>query len=322
MALRLLVFGLAFLLAGCETLRAVTFQKADMSGVGVGEVRLEALPVASQRREELVQELARYLATKGDLPNLLGSCGVKVPDTKSGTAAKMDTGSIVSGAITVGAQWLQGRIDRIVAGSTASYSAAIIVKPDDLAAAQCLLVTRRLPLSSTSASLSDSTSTPTLGMLAILKLDHAGVELASTATKAFRFRPVYLRMLNSVAITRNDSPPVVDVAAALSIHALAEPDQGIERFTNAGQSVVTVPDVVIGPAQADGTAGPAKRCALHFCNASTPVTYPLSRGSLVLTVALGERGVTGFGDKENAKAQVAALKEALGPVVEARYKKE
>jgi hypothetical protein len=31
--------------------------------------------------------------------------------------------------------------------------------------------------------------------------------------------------------------------------------------------------------------------------------------------------LTGFGDKDIAKAQIAALKEALGPVIEARYTK-
>jgi hypothetical protein len=311
MPLKFLVLGLAFLLAGCESLQAVSYRKAELSGVGSGELKLEMLPVTHQRREELLGELKRYPEIQEDLKKQLEFCGN--PGDGSGRLGLLsDRGAAIAGLVTIGAQLLQGRIDRIVASSTASYSALGIVKPDELRAVRCLLVTRWSPR---------STSTPTLGMLAILQLDHSGVQLESTTTAAFLIRPAYLRMLDSVAATRNDIPPVVDIAAALSIHALAEQDLGIERFTIAGESVVTIPQVAIGPARAQESVEPSKGCALRLCTASTPVTYPKSRGSLVLKVAIAEQGLTGFGDKDIAKAQIAALKEALGPVIEARYTK-
>lgn len=78
--------------------------------------------------------------------------------------------------------------------------------------------------------------------------------------------------------------------------------------------MVSIPQVRLG-----STA--AAKCVSGGCKRSDLIPFPTGRGTLSITMAVAERGVTGFDDKA-ASAELAAVKAALGPAIGEAVKKK
>ena len=197
----------------------------------------------------------------------------------------------------------QRRIEQIIQGSTASYSLTADIDANRLAQIECLMLVRH----STHA----DGSPDKVGLQAVIKLESRAAGPSGTA--ALKFQPIFIRAENAVAQTLDGDRPTIAVSIGLSMKAVAaEQVGGVARLVPSGEGVVGVANIALGERS-------AAACVDSPCKASDLVPFPTNRGRLSLTMSVAEQGVTGFNDKA-ALADVAALKEALGPAIAAGIK--
>lgn len=288
---------LSVLAAGCSHLGALDFVKADNSGVAGGRVSVVSIQDGVPRS---LAAIPLALFQDPDLRSSLQShCGMPFDD-KSFKAAGVALAPILAALaqVAVGLHFdrQKQRIEDIVAAAQASYGATTELTPQQLVKTNCLLVSRYAE---------QAGRVDKVGLQLLLRVQRIEGGFPA-ATEALVVRPVFLRARDAVAATRKADPASIGVAVAVSLKALGR-RQGddLPHLLPVGEVVVSVADVQL--------AG-AALCMDLSCQRSDWLPFPLDRGLLSVSVALAEQGQTGFNDKL-VLAEIAALKEALGPAV-------
>jgi hypothetical protein len=303
------VVVVASALAGCANFQtAVHFTPSKLSGIEESKTALLLLRDSANGIEGS-PELTRAIDENAEIREVLvKQCGYGAKPSGPGPAIAPALVPILASLAEVGfnlwADQQQRKIDEIVSAAQAEYAASLALSASDLDAIRCAAFVRYTQQPEKSVQ---------LGMFSALTIRRESVP-AAASFKMFSVEPVYVRMFNAVAITKDSNEPKASLSIALSIKAVGLPEGGVERLLPSGEGVVSIPQVRLGSA---GTA----KCAMGGCKRSDLIPYPTGRGTLSFTVAVVERGVTGFDDKA-ASAELSAVKAALGPAFGEAVKKK
>lgn len=133
-------------------------------------------------------------------------------------------------------------------------------------------------------------------------------------TQPFTIQPIYVKVNESLALTKNsgkEEPPMVNVTVGASLKVQGTRPNGVPGYFSIGEEVVSVGDVKIGT-NADPTICDDDKCPESDL-LPAPTSDPEALG--ILTISIVETGRLPF-QTEQASAELRAIKEAFGPVVE------
>lgn len=278
-------------LTGCETFGGPDFIKSGSSGVtDAASVLIPIQGTALPQSPWLDDKQLRDVAEARCLPKA---------DSALAPAIVPILAALGQLAVNLHIENKQRRIEEIVENSKAAYSLTVHAPPDALTTAHCILFVRH--------GVNANGQPDKTGLQVLIKLEQKPV-VPPGAGAAFIFTPVYVRAFTSVAQTANSEKPTVALSVAVSVKAISRHQaDGLARLVPVGEGTVGVGSVGLGD-QAEA------KCVKPACKFSDLIPYPTNKGTLSITLAIAEQGVTGFNDKA-VLADLAALKEALGPAI-------
>jgi hypothetical protein len=292
---RLVVLGLISALSGCAALKAVTFQKSDLTGVAPGTLAVGLSPA-------LVGSGAFTPALERDpqLEKLLvEDCGVKRPPPPTrdpALAAAPMVIPIIAAFVQIGVDVLFAKLEddaeALRASATAEYGTRMILEDANWRSLKCLVIVR---YSSTDAKQPE--------LVAVSKFVWYPSDTSKTAT-AFTLQPIYLRANRFVAVAAK-SDPTMDVIIAVGVKAIHTPARGVPAVVTGGASTNTVYDLKPGMPAA---------CAPAECDPSDLVALPQGLSVISFGVSVTELGRVGF-NIDLVKKQLEAMRSALGPAL-------
>lgn len=183
--------------------------------------------------------------------------------------------------------------------SEATYSARIplpraLLQPDN-----CLILVR----------LVEGEKLPAAVVIVKL-LDAAAASSGSSFARpdALAYKPVYIRVRKAAAVTKAAETPRITVSLALTLKAIAKhPQADVPVLASLGESAVTIPDLDIGELG-------KSRCGDGGCPLSEPIPLPTNSGTLVLSLAVAEKGHIGI-NFDVSSNELKAIREAIGPAL-------
>ena len=185
------------------------------------------------------------------------------------------------------------RMEELKQAAQAEYSNRIITAPGVFNNASCAIIYRY----------NEEDEEP-VHFVSVLQLQHYG-------DSAFVLKPVYVKADNTVAITKKPDEgktAKIDTSFTVSLKAI-RPDAAtrLPALSRIGEGVVSVANVDVGPE--------GKASCLEECESSDLIALPRKYEGVSATFVTSELGRTGMNLDKRA-AQVKALKEALGPILE------
>lgn len=291
-----------FSLVGCNTFGLVNFEQAANSGKQAGDIQ-----VLLHKTDKEGQNALSGFGAAGE--TYQRNCRPQT-EVLSGAAIVLlpIVGELLFG---LAADGVERRADALKEASEASYSGRIVMSAKDLSEwvkeTRCLTIVRYDPPGKPTAS--GAIGPKRIALAAILKLEPA----AQGRTDAFVFTPIYVAASNSVAITRQSEAPAVTVGLALSIKSIGKQENGLPGTFLVGQAASAAPKVLLNAGESS--------CSKSACATSEPIPIPTDPNSLVsLSIGVTEKGSLGF-DIDVAKAQIGAIKAAIGPAIGELIKK-
>jgi len=142
---------------------------------------------------------------------------------------------------------------------------------------------------------------------------------------AFTIQPVYIKAYNSRALTKGQIPEkakqknaekefFMDVSIGFAVKAIGKNDIGLPSVASIGAGAVSVPKVKIGE-DVEGYV-----CSDSVLPSDIIPYFQEKNASLSVSMSITETGNVGINFKQE-QAEIAAIKEALGPAFEASIKK-
>ena len=307
-AMRAIALASCFSLAGCNTMGLVNFQPAPHSGKPAGEIQILLLDVIDSSRGSAKSPLTEAASSAYEQ-----HCRPAAQTQAEGVAAAIFLPVIGELFVGLVADWAERRADALKEASEASYAGRVNLNSSHLAGLiekrGCIAIVRYDPPSAEQAA-SGGTQSKVAGLTAILKLGPA----TPGRKDAFVFQPVYVSASNSTAITRKNDAPAVAVGLALSIASIGKQENGLPGYFLVGQGGSAAPKVLLNASES--------RCSKSACATSEPIPIPLDPNGLVsLGIGVTEKGSLGF-DVDVAKAQISAIKAAVGPAIGEIIKKK
>jgi len=303
---RLAVAGCCAYLSGCATQPYQDFVKDEGSGVSGDKIALlrfsrsvDSLNDPQSTPSEDVNETKRVkvlVAADASLTEAIKAhCGVDPKVAAPPPPIAPALVPLIAAFAQLGVnQYFEGqkrRIEEIVAASQASYSATAVYSPKTLSDTKCLLLLRY--------------GDKQLGLAALVLFAKPSEVIEGTEVTSLR--PVYLHARTAAAQTRKTDSPTIGMSIGLSLKAVGRQQSEILRLLPSGEGTASVANLSIG-------TNSKPQCRSQGCKSTDLIPYPTGRGLISLTMAVAEQGVTGFDDKV-ALAEIAALKEALGPAI-------
>lgn len=287
-----LVMGLALAVSGCANWWAVQqFQPSPLGGHTKGTLSLTLIPASgpgsgASADSETEAAVQRHCVPPPPTSELQPLAGV-LP----GLLAALSKATVQV--------WLDGQArqaEAIAEAATASTSLSLALDPQKLRSARCLVVTRTGPPAA-----GEAETRPDLSI--VLRVLPAS--LPRVDASALQVQPVYVRLRRTAAVPRDEPQPKMRLSVALVLRAFAQPPDGLPRLAVAGEAVVQISDLGLGP---EGSA----KCMDSDCPVSELLPLPLARGPVSLSIAVAEQGRTGL-DVKAVSSDLKALREALGP---------
>lgn len=287
--------GLLAACGGCSVMGYVNFEKDAASGTGKGSVHLYMPSAAAApdvpKASALLREPAVTEAFPGLQPAISDSC--KQPGTSEVAPAVLAAAPVLGKLLfDLYIDRQVRKLDELKEASEAQYSAKVILDAAQLQAAvaanQCILFVR----------MERESKVP--GLVVVLKL--------RPSPNAFTFEPVFMAARNAVAVTQKGETPRIIASVAVGLKGIGKQQNGLPALASIGEASSTVPGLVLGAKE------PA--CVRKSpCPVSDPIPLLAARNDLMLlTVAVAEKGDIGV-DFDAAKAELNAIKAALGPLV-------
>jgi len=154
---------------------------------------------------------------------------------------------------------------------------------------------------------------------------------------AFTYRPVYVNVKNTVALTKagksektesgdtesnkrgednKDEHAKASIAVAMSLKAINAQGGTLPKLSPIGEGVTSIPSVEMKQDNANSCVNNNK---VDICRETDLMPYPITGSNqnvdfVSLTFAVTETGVVGF-DIDQAISENKAIKEALGPAI-------
>ncbi len=289
-----LLMASSILLSGCAYIRALSFEEHPRSGIteeqkttvyliGSGGGRgLAGLP------QELVAPVQQQCAA---------------PSTEPAPAAlgAAIIGFFVQYGIDLVVDELASRVDALVARGTKVYSANAIVSAKAFDDATCIVLVREAVAKPAPAQALGASDPFGLALILRKKLPRENDGSTPYSDEASVLVPIYLKMYNAVAITGQGEP--VDLSVAVTAKAAFEKEK-VRKVDPFGTTTFTIPGIELGP---DDQSAHGKASGL-FPQA------PTHASAVELAVAVTESG-SGVPDAVKARAELEALKAALGPIL-------
>lgn len=290
-----LLVTLSLLLSGC--LQYATFVKADHSGVSSGKVALWIF--SDKQAEGLIEEAKHGLTDKQ----------AKVIDSKCRTS---DVTTMVSPIVL---PWMTSfaklgfdlmmdsrarSLDALKKQSQRTYLASRIVDATTWYRSACFGLVR---YTKTEEAANPKAGKEAIGFIAIF-------QIIKVPPNAFRIQPVVVVMKDAVAVTKDgnsEEAAKVTVSYAIALKGIEQPTGNLPKVVAFGQGSVSMPALTFGP-----TALP-HLCGDDVCPSSGLIPV-VSNGPLEITFSVTESGNVGF-DVDVAKAELSAVKAALGPAL-------
>lgn len=284
----------AALLCGCQTAKIALTPKIQPTASGKGIVELVTNP---------------QLLTQMDVPSPLMSQVVQAcPDVqrRDSNGQKLFDASIwipvmVKLAFDTGSDWLASYVARVKKQSTHTYNARVVVDRDYFIKGGCLVVGR--------FSKKEPNKLSAITVLSAEKSNPLASELS--------LKPIFSWVNESIALTKctdrcypngTEKEGAVGVSVAVVVTGIVPDESGVPQARQLATGSVSYPSVKIG------SVGILNDGSLQDSEIM-PATYPPKR--LQLSVSVTEVGNIG-GDFDKAAAEIAAVKSALGPAVQAQ----
>jgi hypothetical protein len=310
LGMRAVALASCYSLVGCNTLGLMNFDQAANSGKPSGDIQV-LLPATAGTSGGVAaaDQLSGFGAA---VEAYQRNCG-PVPSQPEVAAAAVILLPVV-GELLFGlaADWAGRRADALKEASEASYAGRVNMSSADLRAlvadGRCIAIVRFDPPGKQTAA--GGVEPKRVALVAVLKLAPA----APGRTDSFVFRPIYVSASNSAAITRQSEAPAVTVGLGLSVKSIGKQDNGLPGSFLVGQAASAAPKVLLNAGESS--------CLKSACATSEPIPIPVGPDGLVsLGVGVTEKGSLGF-DTDVAKAQIGAIKAAIGPVIGELIKKK
>lgn len=196
-------------------------------------------------------------------------------------------------------------LEKIKKGGQDLYSGSAIVTADQFAQCKCAILTR------TNTDGKEGSS-PKIGLIAIVKINKYPEN--SDIKKALTIQPLYIRAYNSAAYTKKigeKETGAISASIGFAMKTISKPDSktNLRAISKIGETVVTVTDIQLKRKQDTLTD------EVIYPKSDMMPFPPKEASPISITMSVKETGDVGF-DFDQAKAEVEALKSALGPAVE------
>lgn len=297
----------AIFLSGCQTLKIATTQKIEPEGSDKGFAALLNNP----------DKISIFPIPAEHKQSVAGACGVKPSPLFN---AVLWVPVVAKLAFNLGANQFAHYVEGIKKRSSADYSARAEADVDDFVADRCIVAGRVKERDD---------GTLDYESLVVVKLFQSSVSAESIS-----LRPVYAWAKNSIALTKcedncfsknQNRQGKIGISMAVIISGVTPDSTSVNEIRRYGSAAVSFPEV---PLSGRGVLIEEPKF-MGFVQVSPidseimPAKLPGSQ--LHLSVAVTETGTIG-GDFDRAASEIEALKEALGPALEAqvtrRYKDE
>ena len=306
-----LISGL--ILAGCcSPFFSSCVTPAEQSGKPVGTSKVYLLPNAANesdyKTDPVIESIKSDKAAKDFIEGECMKSRQSYPVNKAEKA--LISGTIAAAAslsISAITHYYNYRLDKskqeleeFKKGAIKSYSNRIFLKGEDLATSSCILLYRK------------QKDSETAGLLSILALKSKG-------SNAFSFEPIYVKAVDTSALTIKDKkPPKIDVSFALSTKSII-PDivTKAPKLVDLGSGVTTVTGVVLSESKVSCVHPDT---TISECSSSDLIPQLNSDQLVSLTVAVTESGQDGK-VLDQRIGQISALKEAVGPSIKDAFGK-
>lgn len=306
------LLALVALLSGCQAIKIATTKKIDPEGNGEGY----ALYII---RPDNIRDV-KILGGSEYRTRVYKACGF---DEDEGVPKSLDMaiwGPVAAKLIfDLGADKLASYVDGVKKSSSAVYRTRLHTKVSDFDNAQCIAVVRT-PKDNVSG----------YDSLVVLKFYKTDID-----DEVVKLRPVFAWARNSVALTKCEGDcnsenaakeGDIAISAAVVISGVSRGSTSVMQIRQFAVGTVSFPKVPLGGNGVFITEPLAEDKSLLDAATDSeimPATYVGK--NLQISVAITETGNV-LGDFDRAAAEIAAIKGALGPAVEAqvteRYKDE
>lgn len=289
------------ILSGCGSMSLSNFQKSEFSGVKDNKVALIFIEPGVKNAD--LNELVPVIGGDKDLQSMLvNTCRVPAPDFKISALPPV----IIPVIATIGKQLFDLFMDKQVSqleglkkAAQAAYSEKLLISGADLKRQSCALLVRYKE---------EKEGAKDYGLVALVKL------VKQSDDRSFVIQPVYVRAKNAVAVTEKpteaDKPATIGIAVGVSIKALTRQGSNHLGLQQAGEGVVPVPRLALGPTSKAVVCDDKSRCST-----SDLIPYPETGKEVVsIAVSVSEVGKISV-DFDQSIAETKAIREAIGPVL-------
>ena len=262
--------------------------------------------------EEEIDKLKKVLLSKQALVESFESCGVEETPAKP-TNEKLAAEVVILPIVAaVGKLVINNYIDDItykaealVKGAKKGYAVTNFMSNDDLKNVNCLMIARNSDLKKEIKGHMNYGSD--YDMLVMLKKEEVG-------ESGFYLRPLYAEIDNSVAIT-DVNDPTIDLTLGLSSKTFGSQQSKIPGLFSLGEAVMTIPNMSFEYDKKSKTK--RFKDMNNLIKIKSEMVPYAAKGDdrISLTVSVVETGNVGF-SFEQAKTELQAIKDALGPAVE------
>jgi len=309
-ALCLSVLLLSQLSTSCASLRALSFQKSDVSGITTKQstrlFKINPIDNESDTFNIAQQGPAITVLNKG-----IETCKIQETDEEivpSLIPIVVAGGTLIFKYIT---DALASKVKQLQQASQKTSSANVLLDRNISAkGTDCLLMVR---YADTSTGSQNNVTINDIGMAALFQ--------KQTVRDAYAWKLIYLYYANSLAITEATDPPRINVAFAIAGKAVEKKNNKSAVLKNIGASTMNLKGVPIGtnkPIIDCVSQTPTAICGHNMTDLFLGVQSD-SKGATSYSIGLTETG-SAYGQFDTAEAELKALNAALGPAIGASIK--
>lgn len=294
-------------ISGCQTMKIATTQKIQPEGGDKGIV--EYLSDPYDIRKMGVQ--SAHLAEVQQKCTFTGA-PARTKEQQRLFDAAIWVPAVAKLAFDAGAAWLADYVDRIKKKSTNTYSARLKIDTAEFKPGRCLVIGRL-------SEKDESGLSKKLDSLVVVKIHQEKV-----GDEAIYLRPIFAWAQNSVALTKCASNCMgenslkhgrIGISTAIVISGVVPDSASVYQTRQLATGVVSFPEVDLG---GGGTlVGGDNFFSNEYSLDSDLMPAKYSGKNLQVSVSVTESGNIA-GDFDKAAAEIAAIKGALGPAVEAQ----
>lgn len=282
------LFAVIFILSGCNyRLNDPAYRQHT-----VKEKQVTVVLLANEDDLKRNNHLRAYIDKNHDLESLINSdCAPRErPDESYKSIIAPLAASMVPSLVKVAFDRQMAKsekvLDQLKENSSKSYSDKVILSSSEFREKSCALIYRY-----------DPQKTDEIGFMSLLKLDNYN-------NQGFTFTPIYVKAANTISLSKEAK---ITASMAMSIKAIYGDEKSWPAIKSVGESSVTVRNIPLDNNSTNSCKG----------NGESSELIPYLSGDnrlLSVTISVVETGDIGI-DIDEKKAELKAIKEAMGPAL-------